>query len=182
MASYLSGASPGQPAAVQAWIKFWIDVVNVNPTLFAYLVAAETALAFALILGGLSNLAYLGGNVLSLMICSTAAGFGGPFAKGATDIGAAIIYRPPPARHPTRVPSARSAGCCSPPHWLGAQYVVAHDRADLMRHHHHRDNRIEPNGTGRHRHHQKAAAEGRGQGRTYHRNHDLPSATAACVL
>ena len=91
--SYLTGALSGQPAAVQAWIRFWVEIVNVNPTLFAIFVAvAETALAFALILGVFSNLAYLGGSLLALVIWSTAEGFGGPYTPGTTDIGAAIIY------------------------------------------------------------------------------------------
>lgn len=93
LASYLSGALPGQPAAIQAWIHLWIDVVNVNPVAFAYLVAlAETALAVALIFGLFSNLAFLGGALLALMIWTTAEGFGGPYVVGSTDIGAAIIY------------------------------------------------------------------------------------------
>lgn len=93
MATYLMGAMPGQPPAVQAWIGFWVDVVNVNPVAFAYFVAlAETALALALIFGVLSNLAYLGGAVLAFVIWSTAEGFGGPYVVGTTDIGAAVIY------------------------------------------------------------------------------------------
>ncbi len=93
LASYLSGAMEGQPHLVQDWIHFWVDVVNVNPTAFAYFVAiAEAALAIALILGLFSNLAYLGGTVMALVIWSTAEGFGGPYVAGSTDIGAAIIY------------------------------------------------------------------------------------------
>ncbi len=93
LASYLSGALPGQPVAIQTWIHLWIDVVNVNPVAFAYLVAlAETALALALIFGLFSNLAFLGGALLALMIWTTAEGFGGPYVVGSTDIGAAIIY------------------------------------------------------------------------------------------
>lgn len=93
MANYLMGAMPGQPPAVQAWIGFWVDVVNMNPVAFAYFVAlAETALALALIFGFLSNLAYLGGSVLAFVIWSTAEGFGGPYVVGTTDIGAAVIY------------------------------------------------------------------------------------------
>lgn len=93
MASYLTGALTGQPAAVQVWIRFWVDIVNINPTFFAIFVAlAETALAFALILGLFTNLAYLGGSLLAFVIWSTAEGFGGPYVVGSTDIGAAIIY------------------------------------------------------------------------------------------
>lgn len=92
-AGYLTGALANQPPLVRAWIHLWIDVVNVNPVAFAYLVAvAETALAAALVLGLFSNLAYLGGSALAFVIWSTAEGFGGPYVAGSTDIGAAVIY------------------------------------------------------------------------------------------
>ncbi|MGC8469496.1 MAG: hypothetical protein ACP5NI_06280 [Acetobacteraceae bacterium] len=90
---YLTGALDGQPALVKRWIGFWIDIVKVDPHVFAIVVAAsETALAFALIFGVLSNLADLGGVLLCLVIWSTAEGFGGPYKAGSTDIGTAIIY------------------------------------------------------------------------------------------
>lgn len=90
---YLTGALDGQPAAVQGWINFWINAVQVNPRIFAYIVAlGETAIAVGLIFGLLSNLTYLGGVLLSLVIWSTAEGFGGPYQPGSTDIGSAIIY------------------------------------------------------------------------------------------
>lgn len=91
--SYLTGALDGQSALVRGWIHLWIDVVNVNPLVFAYVVAiAETALAIALILGVFSNLAFFGGILLSFVIWSTAEGFGGPYVAGSTDIGTAVIY------------------------------------------------------------------------------------------
>jgi uncharacterized membrane protein YphA (DoxX/SURF4 family) len=91
--SYLSGTLDGQPAAVQAWINFWIRVVNVNPHVFAYLVAiGETAVAIGLIFGLFSNLTNISGLLLSVVIWATAEGFGGPYASGSTDIGSAIIY------------------------------------------------------------------------------------------
>ena len=90
---YLHDAGTDQPAAVQSWIGFWTNVVHVDPTVFAYLVAAgETAIAIALILGVFSNLTYLVGTLLAVVIWSTAEGFGGPYQAGSTDIGAAIIY------------------------------------------------------------------------------------------
>lgn len=93
MVSYLTGGLAGQPALVKAWIGFWIDVVKVDPTAFAYLVAGvETALAIALLLGIFSNLAYIGGGIMALIIWTTAEGLGGPYVAGSTDIGAAIIY------------------------------------------------------------------------------------------
>ncbi len=92
-AGYLTGTLDGQPAAVQAWINFWINIVNVDPRLFAYVVAiSETAIALGLILGAFSNLTAVGGSLLALVIWSTAEGFGGPYQAGSTDIGAAVIY------------------------------------------------------------------------------------------
>lgn len=91
--SYLTGALKGQPVWVKAWIGFWVNVVNVNPHVFAVIVAGgETALAIGLIFGLLSNLAILGGVLLTLVIWTTAEGFGGPYVAGSTDIGTAIIY------------------------------------------------------------------------------------------
>ena len=91
--SYLTGAQQGQPAAVKAWISLWINAVNVDPVVFAHVVAiGETLLAVALILGLFSDLAYLGGILLCLVIWSTAEGLGGPYVAGSTDIGTAIIY------------------------------------------------------------------------------------------
>jgi uncharacterized membrane protein YphA (DoxX/SURF4 family) len=90
---YIQGAIEGQSSAVQAWLGFWVNVVKVDPTLFAYAVAiAETAVAVSLILGLFSNVAGVGGILLSLVIWSTAEAFGGPYKAGTTDIGAAIIY------------------------------------------------------------------------------------------
>jgi len=91
--SYLTAGRDGQPFLVKAWISFWIDIVKVDPTIFAYIVATtETALALALLLGIFSNLAYIGGGLLSLVIWSTAEGLGGPYVAGSTDIGASIVY------------------------------------------------------------------------------------------
>lgn len=90
---YLTKAGDGQAPIVQGWINFWINVVQVNPQIFAYVVAiAETLVALGLIFGVLSNLTYLGGALLALVIWSTAEGFGGPYVAGSTDIGAAVIY------------------------------------------------------------------------------------------
>ncbi len=91
--SFLTGALDGQPAPAHAWINFWIHVVQVNPHLFAQLSAlGETAVAIGLIFGIFSNITMISGFFLSLMIWSTAEGFGGPYMPGSTDIGTAIIY------------------------------------------------------------------------------------------
>ncbi len=91
--SYLSGNLDGQPLLVKNWITLWIHIIGVNPGLFALLVAtAETAIALALIFGIASRVATWGGIAMSLVIWSTAEGFGGPYTAGSTDIGAAVIY------------------------------------------------------------------------------------------
>ncbi len=91
--SYLTGSLDGQPGWVQAWINFWINIVKVDPHVFAHIVAiGETALAIALILGVFSNFTYIVGVLLSVVIWTSAEGFGGPYVAGSTDIGAAIIY------------------------------------------------------------------------------------------
>jgi thiosulfate dehydrogenase (quinone) large subunit len=91
--NYLSKALDGQPAAIQAWITFWISVVKINPFCFSHLLAlGETALAIGLIFGLFSNLTNTLGMLMSLLIWSTAEGFGGPYVPGTTDIGTAIIY------------------------------------------------------------------------------------------
>ena len=90
---YLSSAQQGQPWPVHHWIGFWVNTVGIDPTVFAYLVAvAETAIAIALILGVFMNLTSVIGVLLTIVIWSTAEGFGGPYQAGSTDIGAAIIY------------------------------------------------------------------------------------------
>jgi len=90
---FLKSALDGQPHAVVAWITFWIGIVNADPHLFGILTAVfESFIAVALILGVFSNLAYLGGSIFMVIIWTTAEGFGGPYAAGASDIGAAIIY------------------------------------------------------------------------------------------
>ena len=90
---YLSGALEGQPHLVQAWIQLWIGIVGVNPTVFAYVVAAaETLIGLALVFGALTRWAIYGGIALALVVWTTAEGFGGPYQAGSTDIGSAAIY------------------------------------------------------------------------------------------
>ncbi len=91
--SYLSGNLDSQPPLVRSWINLWIHVIGVNPQFFAFLVAiSETAIALALIFGIASRITTWSGIAMSLVIWSTAEGFGGPYNAGSTDIGAAIIY------------------------------------------------------------------------------------------
>ena len=91
--SYLSGNLDNQSYAVQQWINLWINVVGINPQMFALFVAfIETAIAAMLILGVAPKITVWAGVMMSLVIWSTAEGFGGPYTAGYTDIGAAIIY------------------------------------------------------------------------------------------
>ena len=91
--SYLTGSLGGQPVWIQVWINFWINIVKVDPHVFAHLVAiGETAVAIGLLFGLFSNLTNIIGLLLSVVIWTTAEGFGGPYVAGSADIGAAIIY------------------------------------------------------------------------------------------
>ena len=91
---YLSGGiSPTQPPWVNSWIHFWVDVVRVDPHLFAYLLAmGETAIALGLLTGVAIRLVAMAGSTLALVLWSAGEAFGGPYTAGATDIGTAIIY------------------------------------------------------------------------------------------
>ena len=91
--TYLTGAQADQPWPIHHWIQFWVNTVGIDPTFFAYATAVgETAIAIALVVGAFTNLTALVGVLLSVVIWSTAEGFGGPYHAGSTDVGAAIIY------------------------------------------------------------------------------------------
>jgi nitrite reductase (NO-forming) len=94
--SYMStivGVKAGQPGWLQPWFQFWIDLQHPAATFFWALVATtETLIALALIFGFARKLSYLAAIVFSLLIWSTAEGFGGPYTSGASDVGTALIY------------------------------------------------------------------------------------------
>jgi uncharacterized membrane protein YphA (DoxX/SURF4 family) len=91
--SYLVDAAQGQPYIIQIWMNLWINIITINPFFFALLIAVmETAIALSLLSGIFSKYAMYAGIPLSLIIWSTAEGFGGPYAQGSTDIGSGIIY------------------------------------------------------------------------------------------
>ncbi len=52
----------------------------------------ETAIALGLLLGFARRITYFAGALFSLLIWSTAEGFGGPYTSGATNVGPALIY------------------------------------------------------------------------------------------
>ena len=89
----IMGQAEGQPSWLRGWFHFWINLQHSRADFFAYLVAAvETLIALALIFGFARKLTYASAVVFSLLIWGTAEGFGGPYTRGAADIGTAIIY------------------------------------------------------------------------------------------
>ena len=89
----LTSMLDGQPVWVQAWINQWIHLVNINPHLFAIIIAiTETIIAFGLIFGFLTRGIFFLSIIFSLLLWSIGEGFGGPYVSGSTDIGCAIIY------------------------------------------------------------------------------------------
>ncbi|WP_426661055.1 multicopper oxidase domain-containing protein [Rhodanobacter aciditrophus] len=90
---YLHNAATGQPAWSAWWFQLWIGLVTPHAGFFVWATRiAETALALALLLGFARKITYVVGILFSLLIWSTAEGFGGPYSVGANNIGAAISY------------------------------------------------------------------------------------------
>ncbi len=93
LSGMLSSMADGQPAWAKAWIELWVHIVNINPHLFAILVALiETYIALSLIFGFFTRITLIGSIIFSLLLWSIGEGFGGPYMAGSTDIGCAIIY------------------------------------------------------------------------------------------
>ena len=89
----VGGAIANQPQLIQAWIKLWVNIISVNPHLFAILTAVvETIIALGLIFGVATRYIIYLGIIFALLIWTTAEGFGGPYQESSTDIGAGIIY------------------------------------------------------------------------------------------
>jgi len=92
-AGYLRNAAEGQPAWSAWWFNLWIAIVEPHPTLFLWLTRlATTALALALLFGFARRTTYVLGALYSLLIWSTAGGFGGPYTIGASNTGVGILY------------------------------------------------------------------------------------------
>lgn len=90
---YLHNAADGQPGWSAFWFNSWIAIVTPNQELFLWLTRiAETSLAVALLFGFARRSVYALGLLFSLLIWSTAEGFGGPYAVGATNMGVGISY------------------------------------------------------------------------------------------
>ena len=78
---------------VHQWMQLWNTIGLANPGAFATLIAIlETLVAIGLILGALSNAAFIGSAVLSFGIWSAAEGFHLPFHDGMTDLGPSAGY------------------------------------------------------------------------------------------
>ncbi|HEY2215622.1 MAG TPA: hypothetical protein VGH31_11235 [Acidimicrobiales bacterium] len=91
LSSYFS--SEGQPGWVAAYISWWSSLVGHDPRWWAYgLATAESVVAVSLLTGIGFRWVCGGGAVLSLLIWSTAEGFGGPYGPGSTDVGTSVAY------------------------------------------------------------------------------------------
>ncbi len=90
---YLQNAANSQPGWLHPWFVFWLALVTPNVGFFVWATRIiETVIALGLLLGLARKSIYVLGIVFSLLIWSTAEGFGGPYTAGATDIGPAPIY------------------------------------------------------------------------------------------
>lgn len=96
---YLSGAESGQPAWIAAYLQGWITIIAfIGPVVFAVIAAlVEAAIAFSLLSGRLLRVFLPIGLIYSLMVWTTAEGFGGPYSPGQTGMpgnmfGNAVIY------------------------------------------------------------------------------------------
>lgn len=89
----IKSAADGQPHWLAPWFSFWTNTWAHSPHALAVLTAlAESLIALALLLGLARRTTYLAAAAFSLLIWSTAEGFGGPYTANSTDIGAAVIY------------------------------------------------------------------------------------------
>ncbi|GEM_PF-3590388 len=92
-AGYLQNAANGQPPWLGPWFHFWIQLVAPRVGFFVLATRLiETALAIGLLLGIARRLTYIAGALFSLLIWSTAEGFGGPYTSGATNLGSTLLY------------------------------------------------------------------------------------------
>jgi thiosulfate dehydrogenase [quinone] large subunit len=89
----LGNAAKVNTPVVHEWLQVWNAVGLANPGLFATGIAIlETIAAVCLILGVLSNAAFIGTAALSFGIWSGAEGFHLPFHGGMTDLGPSAGY------------------------------------------------------------------------------------------
>lgn len=90
---YLQNAAKGQPGWLATWFNFWLRIVTIHTGFFIGATRLiETAIAIGLLLGIARRMTYIAGALFSLLIWSTAEGFGGPYTSGATNLGPALMY------------------------------------------------------------------------------------------
>ena len=90
---YLQNAANGQPYWLQGWFHMWLRLVTMHTPFFISATRLiETAIAIGLLLGFARRITYFAGALFSLLIWSTAEGFGGPYTSGATNVGPALVY------------------------------------------------------------------------------------------
>jgi nitrite reductase (NO-forming) len=90
---YLQNAAQNQPPWLQPWFTLWLSLVSSHSDLFVWLTRlVETAIALGLLFGVARKWVYVLGICFSLVIWSTAEGFGGPYVVGAANLGPALAY------------------------------------------------------------------------------------------
>ncbi|MGE5212484.1 MAG: multicopper oxidase domain-containing protein [Nitrospirota bacterium] len=90
---YLQNAMKGQPLWLASWFNFWLRLVIQHTDFFILATRLiESAIAIGLLLGLARRITYIAGALFSLLIWSTAEGFGGPYTSGATNLGPALVY------------------------------------------------------------------------------------------
>jgi nitrite reductase (NO-forming) len=90
---YLHNAAQGQPDWSAGWFNLWIALVTPPATLLVWATRiVESGLELALLTGFGGRTLYVLGALFSLLVWSTAEGFGGPYTVGATNTGTAISY------------------------------------------------------------------------------------------
>jgi nitrite reductase (NO-forming) len=90
---YLHNAANAQPPWLQSWFQMWLRLVTMHTEFFITATRLiETAIAIGLLLGLARRVTYFAGALFSLLIWSTAEGFGGPYTSGATNVGPALVY------------------------------------------------------------------------------------------
>ncbi|MDD5371559.1 MAG: multicopper oxidase domain-containing protein [Anaerolineaceae bacterium] len=90
---YLQNAAQGQPAWLQSWFQFWINLVTPSAGIFISATRIiETLIALGLLLGLAIQWTYLLGAFFSLLIWATAEGFSGPYVTEAGNLGPALVY------------------------------------------------------------------------------------------
>lgn len=90
---YLQNAASAQPRWLEGWFHMWLRLVTMHTGFFITTTRLiETAIAIGLLLGLARRMIYFAGALFSLLIWSTAEGFGGPYTSGATNVGPALVY------------------------------------------------------------------------------------------